>query len=487
MLESLTPSWQAPDERQRALLVDDSALDAELLRLELQRHLHALDVRWADDADSLLERIESLQPDIVLTDVHMPRFDIFSALPLIRQRWPLLPVVVVSGLVGDEAAASLIKAGASDFVAKPGTARLGRVVERELRDARERHERLALATRLQQQEHLFRAVLDHLPVGVWVCNLGGEVIYGNPAAHSLWGCDSSDALARFGRRPPGGPTMDDAGPERLEIECADGQRKVVLDSTIPMHDGSGRLLGRFIVQQDISQLHHTETTLRSLSQRVLEVQECERRWIAQELHDDIGQAIAAMRFQLSHILQRTQGQQLGRMVDEVLQSSDQLSARLRQICLGLRPLELDDFGLMAALRSLLASLGASQGWRPSLQGDLPERRYPAAVETAAFRIVQEALHNAMRHSGCESLSVRVQMQPEDLVVSVCDDGCGFSVEAATRIETRAQHLGLAGMDERARSVGGELRIRSNPNGGTEVMARFFCPATDAAAQAGEPS
>jgi len=480
MLEALAPGRPSPRQRPRALLADDSAQDAEVLSLALQRHLQGLELRWTEGGDQLMEQIEDWQPDIVLTDVHMPRFDIFSTLPQIRQRWPLLPVVVVSGLVGDEVAVQLIKAGASDFVAKPGALRLGRVVERELRDVQERRERAALAQRLQHQEDLFQRVLDHLPVGVWVCNEAGEVVYGNPAALGLWGRDAGDALARFGRHQSAG-----CSPERIEIEATEDQRKVVLSSAMPLHDGSGKLLGRFIVHQDISQLHHTETTLRSLSQRVLEAQEQERRWIAQELHDDIGQAIAAMRFQLSHIVQRTQGQKLGRMVNEVLQSSDQLSARLRQICLGLRPLELDDFGLMAALRSLLASLGASLGRRPSLHGNNPERRYPAAVETAAFRIVQEALHNALRHSGCSRLSVHVHMHAEGLELAVCDDGCGFSVEAATRIETRAQHLGLAGMDERARSVGGALFIGSLPQGGTEVKACFHCPATDPAPPLGE--
>jgi len=477
MLEALAPGQASAGARVRALLADDSALDAEVLGIELQGHLQGLELRWTEGGEQLLDQIEHWQPDIVLTDVHMPRFDIFSTLPQIRQRWPLLPVVVVSGLVGDEVAVRLIKAGANDFVAKPGTLRLGRVVERELREARERCERAALAARLQHQEDLFQRVLDHLPVGVWVCNEADEVVYGNPAAFALWGHPTDDALQRFSRRLAAGDPADASGPVRIEIGGAAGQRKVVLGSAMPLHDGSGRLLGRFIVHQDISQLHHTETTLRSLSQRVLEAQEQERRWIAQELHDDIGQAIAAMRFQLSHIVQRTQGRQLGRMVGEVLQSSDQLSARLRQICLGLRPLELDDFGLMAALRSLLASLSAIPGQRLSLQGGRPERRYPAAVETAAFRIVQEAVHNALRHSGCQSLSVSVQMPVDGLQVAIRDDGCGFCVEAATRSETRAQHLGLAGMEERARSVGGSLEIHSGAGLGAEVRARFFCPAS----------
>lgn len=472
---------QESTRRSRVLLADDSAIDAQALSCELQRQLSGIEVRWTEGGDGLCEQIEVWQPDIVLTDVHMPRFDIFGVLPRIRERWPLLPVVVVSGMVGDEVAVSLIKAGASDFVAKPGVLRLGRVVERELKDARERSERAALASRLEQQENLFQLVLSHLPVGIWLIDEAGEVVDGNPAALALWGGGPDQALRRFrrhqARRKVGHRRADAVVEERIEIDAEDGRRRVLLSSRVPLRDAGGRARGGFVVNQDISPLHHSEATLRSLSQRVLDAQEKERRWIAQELHDDIGQAIAAMRFLLSRIVQRTRGQKLGQMVGEVLHSSDQLSARLRQICLGLRPLELDDFGLMAALRSLLAALGPRPELQISLQGGELERRYPAAVETAAFRIVQEALHNALRHSGCRALSVSVQMPADGLFVAVSDDGCGFSVEAATRAETRARHLGLTGMEERARSVGGLLEIRSATGLGTELRASFPCAPT----------
>jgi len=440
----------------------------------------------------------------VLTDVYMPRFDVFEALERLRTQWPLLPVVVVSGLVGEEAAARLIRAGARDFVAKSGVGRLALVVERELRDARERAERLALTTHLRSQERLFLRVLEHLPVGVRVFDLTGKVLHANPAGNAIWDsaqCVDIDGESHFRQwwadtGLPIAPNECGAARalrdgeasfgERIEIETGAGKRTVILKSTVPLYGDDGVLVGCFTVSQDITELHlteqrlrRTERTLRALSLRLLDVQEQERRWIAQELHDDIGQGIAAMRFQLARISARSQESVARKIAVEALHSSDQLNDRLRQICLGLRPQELDDFGVVAALRSVVASLGSRPALDLQLHCEGPERRYAAALETSAFRIAQEAVNNALRHSSCSSLHIVVQADPARLAVSVTDDGCGFSVDTATSAETRARHLGLTGMDERARAQGGQLKIESTPGRGTRVAVVFDTPSNSA--------
>jgi two-component system, NarL family, sensor histidine kinase UhpB len=481
----------------RVLVVDDSQADAVVLSFELSRGIKGIETRWADGAEPMYEAIEQWQPHIVLTDVHMPGFDVFAALARIRSEWPLLPVVVVSGLVGEEIAARLIKAGANDFVSKSGVARLAVIVERELRDARQQAEKAELAARLRRQEGLFERVLEHLPVGVWLCDERGAIHHGNPAAQAIWdGARFVDIdgyhESRAWRADTGAPIAAGESAaaralrdgqtsigERILIETLAGTRKVLLNSAVPMRDDDGKPLGCFMVEQDITELHRTEQrlrrterTLRGLSQRLLDVQEQERRWIAQELHDDIGQAIAAMRFQLARIVEQSHEDSAREMARDALQASEQLNARLRQICLGLRPLELDDFGLMAALRSVVASLGRPSSLALRLACDGAELRYPAPMETAAFRVAQEAISNALRHSGCTRLDVRVQMQPALLTLTVSDDGCGFSVDSATAAETRARHLGLAGMEERALSAGGTLGIDSQPGQGTSVSVRF---------------
>lgn len=488
------PTSPAPEVR--VLVVDDQQADAVALTFHLGRSLDGVVTRWAEGGERMFEEIETWQPHIVLTDAHMPRFDIFQALERLRRQWPLLPVVVVSGIVGDEMAAHLIRAGANDFVAKPGTSRLPAVVERELREARARADKLELESRLRQQQSLFERVLEHLPVGVWLIDKTGTIHRGNPAglaiwegarytdidgyrAYQGWWADSGRAIApdewAAARAIRHGETSID---ERIEIETFEGRRKVILNSAIPLHGEDGASLGAFVVNQDITELHRTEQRLRraegklrGLSQQLLEAQEQERRWIAQELHDDIGQAIAAMRLQLAHIAERSAGTAAATLAQEALRSSDRLGQRLRQICLGLRPLELDDFGLPAALRSLLASIGGpalAVGF--NIQG--PSQRYPQAVETAAFRIAQEAIANALRHSGASALDVQLHMAPDALRLQVHDDGHGFDLDEAAAAAMRAHHFGLAGMEERALAAGGRLSVQTAPGAGCTVCVLF---------------
>lgn len=347
---------------------------------------------------------------------------------------------------------------------------------------------------------LFTQVLAHLPEGIWVCDVQSHTLHRNPAAIAIWaGVRDADA-SRFPGclgwwADTGHPIGDDewgstralrAGEavldERVEIETTEGVRKVLLTSYIPLKGGGGARPACLVLIKDITTLYRTEqrlrgaeTSLRALSQRLLQVQETERQHIALELHDDIGQVVAAMRLHLAHMAHMAEVAGDGPMAGiatDVLQMSDQLGARLRQIGLGLRPLELDDFGVMAALRSLVASLGRLPALEVRLQAEGEELRYPPAVETAAFRIAQEALSNAMQHSACTAVEIRVAMAPSSLQLSVTDDGAGFEPERALVVALRDGHIGLAGMQERARLADGSCELRSEIGRGTTVHAVF---------------
>lgn len=481
----------------RVLITDDSQGDADNLSLEIQRSMRDVQTRWAEGEEAMFVAISQWQPDIVLTDVRMPRFDIFSALRRIRAHWPWLPVVVVSGQVGDEMAASLIRAGANDFVSKSNASRLAAVIERELRDADDRAEKRVLQDRVRQQSALLEQVLEHLPVGVFLLDEVGTIGHVNPAGEAIWrGVPHEDVN---GYRQYKGWWADSGRPlapndwaatrailqgetvieDKIEIESAGELRRTILNSAVPLFSDKGGLQGCLVVSQEITallqtekRLRRTERTLRALSQRLLEAQEQERRWIAQELHDDIGQGIAAMRLQLARIVESDSEDEASMVAAEALVASGRLGDRLRQICLGLRPLELDEFGLMAALRSMLGSLGSRPALQLGLRCDGEELRYPPALETAAFRIAQEALSNALRHSGCTALQVQVQMRPDSLTLCVHDDGCGFDPGTTAAGEARLRSLGLAGMEERALSAGGRFELRSQLGKGTEVRAIF---------------
>jgi signal transduction histidine kinase len=199
-----------------------------------------------------------------------------------------------------------------------------------------------------------------------------------------------------------------------------------------------------------------------LSRRLVEVQEEERRHIARELHDEIGQTLTGLTLLLEMSARQT-GDAARDNLSEAQALTHDLLARVREMSLNLRPAMLDDLGLLPALLWHLERYTARTHVRVVLKHALPEQRFAPEVETVAYRVVQEALTNVARHAGVSEATVRLWTTQNTLGVQVEDQGTGFDPEAQLA-DDRAS--GLSGMRERAALLGGQLTIESSPGGGT---------------------
>jgi len=209
-------------------------------------------------------------------------------------------------------------------------------------------------------------------------------------------------------------------------------------------------------------LQQQQQELHALTARLIDVQENERRMLSRELHDDIGQAISAMKMAATSM----EGEdETGRreIVEEIVGIADGTIAKLRDISILLRPPQLDALGLVAALRWQCERLFRSG--TPALELDLaplPERPDPA-VELACFRIAQEALTNVLRHSGATQVTVLLAPRGDQILLSIIDDGRGFDTDDV-------HGLGLIAMRERATHLGGTFDIETVAGAGTCVRA-----------------
>jgi signal transduction histidine kinase len=209
--------------------------------------------------------------------------------------------------------------------------------------------------------------------------------------------------------------------------------------------------------------------LQSLSRRLVEVQEAERRHIARELHDEIGQALTALKLVVGMRASLAAGS-AWQSEDEAQALIGDLLARVRELSLELRPAMLDDLGLLPTLVWHFERYTARTNVQVVFKHTGVEgRRFAADVETAAYRIVQEALTNVARHATVPEATVRLWAGEDILGAQVEDRGRGFAPEAAL-----AAHVsgGLIGMRERAELLGGRLTVESRPGGGTLVTAEF---------------
>ena len=208
--------------------------------------------------------------------------------------------------------------------------------------------------------------------------------------------------------------------------------------------------------------------LQTLSRQLIEAQERERCHLARELHDEIGQVLTGLKF-LLEMAQRCPDAERRDFLGEAREVVDTLMQRVRGLSCDLRPALLDDLGLLPALLAHVERYTAQTGIRVTFSHADLERRFGPEVETAAFRVVQEALTNVARHAGAEEVAVTVCAHEQVLRARIEDHGAGFDLQAALAGHTSR---GVTGMRERAVLLGGRITITTAPGHGTQVQVEF---------------
>lgn len=214
-----------------------------------------------------------------------------------------------------------------------------------------------------------------------------------------------------------------------------------------------------------------ERQMRALSQQLVATQEEERKNLSRELHDQIGQVLTALRMELGRI-ERTRSagdDAVGQTVAECRQLVDHMVRTVRDLALGLRPSMLDDFGLQPALEWHVREFSRRYGLPIELEVTGVPESLPESYRICVYRVVQEALTNCARHSSATRVDVRVRGGAAGLEVVVTDNGVGL------RPEDRRDGMGLRGMEERARELGGTMTITASRAEGTTVMIRLPLP------------
>jgi signal transduction histidine kinase len=203
-----------------------------------------------------------------------------------------------------------------------------------------------------------------------------------------------------------------------------------------------------------------------------DAQEAERRAIARELHDEIGQQLYAVSANLEALHITADAVTLAGRLDDSAALVDQAIQQVRDLALELRPSMLDDFGLLPALSWLVERQAQRAGYQVDFAAEPPDLQLPASLDTAVYRVVQIALTNVARHAQARHATVTVRRQGPELELLIHDDGVGFDVAAALERAQQGATLGLASMQERVRLAGGTLEITSAPGQGATIQARF---------------
>lgn len=512
-------------EKVNILMVDDQA--AKLLSYEAILTDLGENLIKATSAKEALEKLLKNDVAVVLMDVSMPEIDGFELAEMIRQhpRFQRTAIMFVSAVhLTDLDRLKGYKHGAVDYLSVPivpevlrakvrvfaelhrnkqQLQRLNDELEERVADRTRELEQKALALLqlnldLAQKNQELDAIVQTAPDIIFSRKADGTrdkissrfYEYTGAPADSAVGFgwmeylhpdDKERSLGHWMRCVQSGESYE----TEYRLRGADGQYRWFRARAVPLRDPEGRIVRWYGTCSDIHDSKLLEQSirdsaielermvdirtaeLRRLSSRLMTMQDEERRRIAREIHDGLGQELAAAKMILDGILSKDSSPAMRQAAADASQLVDRAIQQVRTISHLLHPPLLDEVGLVSALRWYLEGLSERSGISINLEIDPPNlSRLREELETAIFRIIQEALTNMFRHSGARNGRVRVTENEGRIVVTVSDDGKGIE-EQVIQLRPDSVGVGIGGMRQRVNELGGSLRL-ANANPGTIV-------------------
>lgn len=335
---------------------------------------------------------------------------------------------------------------------------------------------------LRESEERFRRVANTAPVMIWtsgvnkLCNYFNqgwlnftgrpiESEIGNGWAEGVHPEDFNRCLEVYTK------AFDLHEEFRMEYRLRrhDGEYRCVLDHGVPRFSPDGSFSGYIGSAVDITEARDVHEMLASLNRRLIEAQEADRARIARDLHDDIGQQLVLLAIEAGQLNSgfRGRGEETTRRIARVQGQISDIAARVHELSHQLHSSSLKNLGLVAAARSYCRELSEQQRAEIGFKGDAFPDRLPSEVSLCLFRVLQEALQNAIKHSGVAHFEVELAADKGFVQLTVSDLGAGFDSDAALK----GTGLGLVSMRERLKLVNGELLVSSMPRAGTTIRAR----------------
>jgi PAS domain S-box-containing protein len=337
---------------------------------------------------------------------------------------------------------------------------------------------------LRESEQRFRTMSDTAPVLIWTSGADRLCTYVNLAWLEFTGRELEQELGNgwtdgihSGDRDRSMDTFTTAFnvQKSFSIEYRlrrfDGEYRMVLATGVPRFTPDGSFIGYIGSATDITDLKLAEKKLQRLTGQLIDLQDEERRRIAAELHDSIGQSLVIIKHRAMICLRDSTGsdRMLGQL-EEISSTATAAIDELHEIAHNLRPYELDRLGLVRAVETMVSKLSSSMAIRLHADIDRIDGLLSPAAETSVYRIIQEGLNNVIKHADAREATVKIRKMENRLVISVEDNGQGITVRH--RDSDHRSGFGLAGIAERARMLGGTCVIESLPEKGTTLIVRI---------------
>ena len=476
----------------RALLIEDSEEDAQLILATLATGGFSVVSKRVETAEQMRGALQSEDWSVVLSDFNLPSFSAIEALGILRILGSHVPMIVVTGAIGEESAAGVIKAGATDLVTKQGLHRLVPVVERNLRELDSVRQYEAALAALNESEARFKAIAANLPGVVFQSLLyddgSADLAYVSEGSHLVLGVTADvlmsqpelilDMIVPEDRNSFVASRIESAtqlaprnwegrirvGPEGQEIKWVNLRSSVRrLASGVVISDG----IISNITDSKLAQhaIEAQQQQLRQLASHIDGVKERERAHVAREIHDDLGGTLTAAKIDLAWIRGRLgpdqaalveKAQAMQALLDSAIEATGRISRSLRPPVL--------DYGVAAAIEWQVKEFRKRMGITCDFVCSREDIALDREFSTALFRIFQETLTNIAKHAGASHVDISLEDDGSAVLLTVTDDGKGIDPNDMHKNGS----YGIRGMRERADFLGGTIEVSGASGAGTQV-------------------
>ncbi len=481
------------------LIVDDDQQEIELLSEVLSSFGHS--VLFLVESEYLFQKLESMHVDLVLMDIQMPGVDGITLLKQIKGHalYAEIPVIMVTGQDDENVLHGCFELGAMDFISKPIKklelkARVNTALEinqyigklAELNEGLEQKVR-ERTKELKESENRLQDILDNGTALVYLKDLQGRYLFINKQYEKLFHLNSEEIKGKtdkdifsleMAEALQGNDKKVAENGRPLEFEetvLHDDGVHTYISIKFPLFDSSGNIYGICGISTDITDRKKVEIEREEFSRKLVESQEAERKRIAMELHDGLGQNLNAMRDRIKRYSseipkQSKEIEELDLISSLVMESIEEV----REISSNLRPPILDQLGLELAIESIIEKSMGSSNINISSNFKGLDGLFPKDMEINIYRIVQEGLTNIIKHSKAKKVSVEAKQEGKSVIIKISDNGKGFNMDE--KLHGKGGGFGLQGISERAKMLGGTLTIDSAPGKGTTLEIKVHSEA-----------
>jgi PAS domain S-box-containing protein len=468
------------------VIIEDEEAHFSLMKSAISKEFPHASVHHFQEANTCLERLDSIIPTVIITDYLLPGMNGIEFLEALSRRDKDIPVIMITGQGDENVAVCAMKLGAIDYLVKSKDffSLLPTVIEKVVRKNR-------LEQSLFKFERRFQDLAENTSDWIWEMDEQGKYIYSNPVVEDIIGYPREKVIGRYFYDFFSSENKEVLKTRFFELMAElkpiksfdnillreDGMEVIMETSGVPCLDKAGNISCYRGINRDISERKRAEFRIQHLSQQLLKAQETERQMISCELHDRVAQDLSASKIE-SDMLIKDHPALDAAVKEKLLKISNRLQGAInaiRDLSYDLQPPTLAEMGLLKALEIYCEEFSCQFGRKVDFQSaGLNLFKLDSNTEIHLYRLVQEGLNNIRKHADSDRAIVRLVGVFPNIILRIEDSGKGFDVKERELALGDEKRMGLRSMQERVNLLGGQMTIQSRPMQGTKIYIKIPC-------------